>query len=249
MDSPISVGQLNRQAKFILEQHFPTLLVTGEVSNLARPKSGHVYFTLKDQDAQVRCAFFRGSAMQQRYQIREGDAVLVRGKLSLFEGRGDYQVIVSGVAPAGDGLLQMEFAALKKELEDEGLFAPERKRTLPSHITRLGIITSATGAALQDILTVLKRRNPAIEVWVYACLVQGKSAAPDIRRALAQAQRDAGVEALLLTRGGGSAEDLWCFNDEALARDIARSTLPTVSAVGHETDFTICDFVADLLAA
>lgn len=248
MDTPISVAQLNRQAKFLLEQHFPTLLVSGEISNLARPRSGHLYFTLKDQNAQVRCAFFRGQAAQQRYQLREGDAVLVRGKLSLYEGRGDYQVIVSGVKPAGDGALQQAFEALKLKLEQEGLFELERKQPLPAQISHLGVITSASGAALQDVLNVLKRRDPGMAVTVFACTVQGQQAAGEIRRALQRAQSDTTLDALLITRGGGSAEDLWCFNDEALARDIVACSLPTVSAVGHETDFTIADFVADVRA-
>lgn len=247
-NTPVSVAQLNRQAKFILEQHFPTVLVKGEISNLARPRSGHIYFSLKDSEAQVRCAFFRGQAARQRAPLQEGDSVLVRGRLSLFEGRGDYQIIVSGVMAAGEGALQLEFEALKKKLADEGLFNPERKRPLPERVTRLGVITSSTGAALQDILQVLQRRDPGMEVWVYACLVQGRAAAADIRAALARAVRDNAVDALLVARGGGTAEDLWCFNDEQLARDLAASPLPVVSAVGHETDFTIADFVADVRA-
>lgn len=248
MEQAITVSQLNRQAKFILQEHFTGAFVSGEISNLSRPRSGHVYFTLKDQHAQVRCAFFRGRAAQQRYQLREGDAVLVRGQVSLYEGRGDYQIIVSGVQPAGDGALQIAFEALKRKLEAEGLFAPERKRPLPQSVTRLGVITSASGAALQDILQVLARRDPGIEVIVYACTVQGKDVAPEIRRTLHRALQDTTLDALLIARGGGSAEDLWCFNDEQLARDIAAATLPIVSAIGHETDFTIADFVADMRA-
>lgn len=247
MEQAITVSQLNRQAKFILQEHFTGAFVSGEVSNLSRPRSGHVYFTLKDAQAQVRCAFFRGRAAQQRYQLREGDAVLVRGQVSLYEGRGDFQIIVSGVQPAGDGALQIAFEALKRKLENEGLFSPERKRPLPDTVRRLGVITSASGAALQDILQVLARRDPGVEVMVYACTVQG-NVAPEIRRALYRAQQDTTLDALLITRGGGSAEDLWCFNDEQLARDIAAATLPVVSAIGHETDFTIADFVADMRA-
>ena len=248
MEQAITVAQLNRQAKFILQEHFTDILVTGEVSNLSRPRSGHLYFTLKDEQAQVRCAFFRGRAANQRYQLREGDAVLVKGQVSLYEGRGDYQIIVSGVKPQGDGALQIAFAALKRKLEAAGLFAAERKRALPEQIQRLGVITSASGAALQDILQVLARRDPGIEVWVYACTVQGKEGAASVRKALGRAVTDGAVDALLLARGGGSAEDLWCFNDEALAMDIAQCPLPIVSAVGHETDFTIADFVADVRA-
>lgn len=248
MEQAITVSQLNRQAKFILQEHFTGALVSGEVSNLSRPRSGHVYFTLKDAQAQVRCAFFRGRAAQQRYQLREGDAVLVRGQVSLYEGRGDFQIIVSGVQPAGDGALQIAFEALKRKLENEGLFSQDRKRPVPDTVRRLGVITSASGAALQDILQVLARRDPSIEVMVYACTVQGKHVAPEIRRALHHAQQDTTLDALLIARGGGSAEDLWCFNDEQLARDIAAATLPIVSAIGHETDFTITDFVADMRA-
>lgn len=247
-EQAITVAQLNRQAKFILQEHFTNLLVTGEVSNLSRPRSGHVYFTLKDDQAQVRCAFFRGRAVNQRYQLREGDAVMVRGQVSLYEGRGDYQIIVSAVQPQGDGALQVAFAALKQKLQDAGLFDAGRKQPLPERVHRLGVVTSASGAALQDILHVLARRDPGMEVWVYACTVQGKEGAASIRNALARAEADDAVDALMLARGGGSAEDLWCFNDEALARQIAHCRIPVVSAVGHETDFTIADFVADVRA-
>ncbi|MFC3853798.1 exodeoxyribonuclease VII large subunit [Salinispirillum marinum] len=248
MEQAISVAQLNRQAKFILEQNFGQVLIHGELSNLSRPQSGHVYFTLKDNTAQVRCAFFKGQAMRQTYRPQEGEAVLVSGKVSLFEGRGDYQVLVSSIQPAGDGALQIAFEALKKRLQAEGLFAQERKRALPSSVSTVAVITSATGAALQDILQVLRRRDPFIEVLVYPCLVQGKEAALDIRRALAQAIQDAASDVIIVGRGGGSSEDLWSFNDEGLARDIAASPIPVVSAVGHEVDFTIADFVADVRA-
>ncbi|WLD57407.1 exodeoxyribonuclease VII large subunit [Salinispirillum sp. LH 10-3-1] len=248
MEQAISVAQLNRQAKFILEQHFGSVLIHGEISNLARPQSGHLYFTLKDDSAQVRCAFFKGQAMRQQYRPKDGEAVLVSGKLSLFEGRGDYQVIVSAIQPAGAGALQLEFNALKSRLEAEGLFAPERKRPIPTDAQVVGVVTSGSGAAVQDILQVLARRDPFIEVRLFPCLVQGKDAAADIRRALKAAIADGQCDVLIVGRGGGSLEDLWCFNDEALARDIAASPLPIISAVGHETDFTIADFVADLRA-
>ncbi len=248
MDNPISVSQLNRQARFILEEHFPTVWVSGEVSNLARPRSGHVYFTLKDDRAQVRCAFFRGAASRQRQPINDGDAVLVSGRLSLYEGRGDYQIIVQSVAPAGEGALQLAFAALRKKLETEGLFDPAHKLPLPERVRCLAVVSSSTGAALQDVLTVLKRRDPSIEVLVFPCQVQGTEAAQSIRRALQRALAAPEPDAVLITRGGGSAEDLWSFNDEQLARDIFAATRPVVSAVGHETDFTIADLVADARA-
>lgn len=248
MEQAISVAQLNRQAKFILEQHFGSVLIHGEISNLARPQSGHLYFTLKDDNAQVRCAFFKNQAMRQTYRPKDGEAVLVSGKLSLFEGRGDYQVIVTAVQPAGAGALQMEFNALKSRLEAEGLFDPARKRAIPTDVQTVGVVTSASGAALQDILQVLARRDPFIEVRVFPCLVQGKEAAADIRRALQAAIADGQCDVLIIGRGGGSLEDLWSFNDEALARELAVCPIPVISAVGHETDFTIVDFVADLRA-
>lgn len=246
--TPITVAQLNRQAKFLLEQHFPNIWVTGEVSNLSQPRSGHQYFSLKDADAQVRCAFFRQAVVRSKHTLLEGQSVLVFGRVSLYEGRGDYQLIVTQVLPAGEGALQIEFAARKAKLLAEGLFDESRKRPLPSKIKILGVATSNTAAALQDVLQVLRRRDPRIEVWVYDCQVQGERAAQSIRRALALAQEQQAVDALLLTRGGGSTEDLWCFNDEALVRDIAACTLPIVSAVGHETDTTLADYAADVRA-
>ena len=246
--APISVAQLNRQAKFLLEQHFPTIWVTGELSNLSQPRSGHIYFTLKDADAQVRCAFFRQAALRCNQPLAEGQSVLLQGRVSLYEGRGDYQLIVAQVLPAGEGALQIEFAARKAKLLAEGLFAESNKQPIPHHIRTLGVITSHTGAALQDVLQVLRRRDPRMTVWVYDCQVQGERAPQDIRRALRWAQEQGQVDALLLTRGGGSTEDLWCFNDEALVRDIAACTLPIISAVGHETDTTLADFAADVRA-
>lgn len=246
--TPITVAQLNRQAKFLLEQHFPTIWVTGEISNLSQPRSGHVYFTLKDADAQVRCAFFRQAVLRSPQRLTEGQSVLLQGRVSLYEGRGDYQLIVARVLPAGEGALQLEFAARKAKLLAAGLFDESRKQPIPSRVRRLGVITSHTGAALQDVLQVLRRRDPRIEVWVYACQVQGERAAQEIRSALQWAQQQNAVDALLITRGGGSTEDLWCFNDEALVRDVAACTLPIISAVGHETDTTLVDYAADVRA-
>lgn len=247
--SPITVSQLNRQAKFILEQHFSTIWVTGEISNLSQPRSGHIYFTLKDADAQVRCAFFRQAALRCKQTLAEGQSVLLQGRVSLYEGRGDYQLIVAQILPAGEGALQLEFAARKAKLLAAGLFDESRKKPMPSPIHKIGVITSNTGAALQDVLQVLRRRDPRIEVWVYACQVQGERAAQEIRRALRWAQQQNAVDALLITRGGGSSEDLWCFNDEDLVRDVAACALPIISAVGHETDITLVDFAADIRAS
>jgi exodeoxyribonuclease VII large subunit len=246
--TPITVAQLNRQAKFLLEQHFATIWVTGEISNLSQPRSGHVYFTLKDAAAQVRCALFRQAALRCKTPLAEGQSVLLQGRVSLYEGRGDYQLIVAQVMPAGEGALQIEFAARKAKLLAEGIFADTHKQPIPKLIRTLGVVTSNTGAALQDVLQVLKRRDPRMEIWVYDCQVQGDRAAADIRRALHRAQQDATVDAILLTRGGGSTEDLWCFNDEALVRDIAACKLPIISAVGHETDTTLADYAADVRA-
>jgi exodeoxyribonuclease VII large subunit len=221
--------------------------VEGEISNLARPASGHVYFTLKDGQAQVRCALFRQNALRVRQALRDGLAVRVRGKVSLFEGRGDYQLILDSVEPAGDGALRLAFEALKGKLSDEGLFAAERKRPLPSHPRRIGIVSSPTGAVIRDIISVFRRRAPQVELTLIPTAVQGREATAQIVRALQLADRQ-GYDALILARGGGSLEDLWCFNEEAVARALAGCATPTVSAVGHETDVSICDFVADVRA-
>lgn len=247
--APMTVSQLNRQVKFLLETQYPAVPVTGELSNVSRPASGHVYFTLKDQGAQIRCALFRSVLARSRYRPKEGDQVLIRGKLSLYEGRGDYQIIVSGIEPEGAGALQAAFFRLKEQLEREGLFAAEHKKTLPERIRRIGIVTSRTGAALHDILTVLDRRFPTMEVILYPVTVQGNEAPPQIVQAIATANRLRQVDALIVGRGGGSLEDLWSFNDESVARAIFASELPIVSAVGHEVDVSISDFVADVRAA
>lgn len=247
-DSTFTVSQLNARARQLLEISFANVRVEGEISNLARPSSGHWYFTLKDSQAQVRCAMFRSRTALLKFQPKEGDLVEVRAKVSLYEGRGDYQLIVDAMRPAGEGALLLAFAQLKDRLQSEGLFNSEYKKPLPPSIRRVGVVTSATGAALHDILTVLKRRDPSIEVWIYPSPVQGKEASAQLIAAIERANRDNGVDVLILGRGGGSLEDLWCFNDEALARAIFHSRLPIISAVGHEVDFTIADFVADLRA-
>lgn len=244
-----TVSQLNQRAKQLLEITFTSVKVEGEISNLSRPSSGHWYFTLKDKGAQVRCAMFRSRTSQVKFLPKEGDQIVVRGKVSLYENRGDYQLIVDAMKPAGEGALQQAFIQLKQKLGAEGLFNPEYKQPLPNHVQRIAVITSPTGAAIHDILTVLKRRFPAIEVDIYPVQVQGREAAQQIMQAIHQANSDARVDVIIVGRGGGSIEDLWCFNDENLARTIFHSRLPIVSAVGHEVDFTIADFVADARAA
>jgi exodeoxyribonuclease VII large subunit len=242
-------SQLNALARDLLEGSFAQVWVEGEISNFSRPASGHLYFTLKDDRAQVRCAMFKPKAMYLRFQPGDGALVLARGRLTLYEARGDYQLVLEHLEEAGEGALLRAFEELKAKLAAEGLFAPERKRDLPRFVRRLGLITSPRGAAVRDVLSVLSRRFPLIEVEVLPVPVQGDGAALAIRTQLEAAQRSGRYDALLVTRGGGSLEDLWCFNDEALARAIAGSTVPVISAVGHEIDFTLSDFAADLRAA
>ncbi len=242
-----TVSQLNQRAKQLLEISFAAVRVEGEISNLSRPSSGHWYFTLKDQSAQVRCAMFRSRTSQLRFQPKEGDQVELRAKVSLYENRGDYQLIVDAMKPAGEGALLLAFEQLKNRLAHEGLFAGEYKKPV-APVKRIALITSPTGAAVQDMLTVLKRRNPAIEVSIYPTQVQGREATPQIVSAIERANRDNWAEAIIVGRGGGSLEDLWCFNEEIVARAIFSSHIPIVSAVGHETDTTIADFVADARA-
>ncbi|QMV62293.1 exodeoxyribonuclease VII large subunit [Pseudomonas berkeleyensis] len=243
----LSVSQLNNRARLLLEDVFSGIWVEGEISNLARPASGHIYFTLKDSQAQVRCALFRQNAARVRQALRDGLAVKVRGKVSLFEGRGDYQLILDAVEPAGDGALRLAFEALKEKLGTEGLFATERKIALPAHPKRIGIVTSPTGAVIRDIISVFRRRAPQVELNLIPTAVQGREATAQIVRALQRADAQ-GFDALILARGGGSLEDLWCFNEEAVARAVAACVTPIVSAVGHETDVSIADFVADVRA-
>ena len=243
----LTVSQLNGRARVLLEDVFRSVWVEGEISNLARPASGHLYFTLKDSGAQVRCALFRQNAARVRQALRDGLAVKVRGRVSLFEGRGDYQLIVDAVEPAGDGALRLAFEALKEKLGAEGLFSAERKRPLPSHPQRIGIITSPTGAVIRDIISVFGRRAPQVELNLIPTAVQGREAVMQIVRALQRAD-GLGFDALILARGGGSLEDLWCFNEEPVARAVAGCKTPIVSAVGHETDVSISDFVADVRA-
>jgi exodeoxyribonuclease VII large subunit len=244
-----SVSRLNREARTVLENEFPRLWVEGEISNLARPASGHLYFTLKDSSAQISCALFRNRAQQLRFSPENGARVLVRAQLSLYEPRGSYQLIVDSMEDAGDGVLQRAFEALKQKLFMEGLFDEKGKKPLPELPHRIGVITSPSGAAVRDVLTVLKRRFAGIPVTIYPTAVQGQDAGQQIVSALQLAQQDASCDVLLLTRGGGSLEDLWPFNEEAVARAVYDCTIPTISAVGHEIDMVITDFVADHRAA
>ncbi len=243
----LTVSQLNNRARLLLEDVFAQVWVEGEISNLAKPASGHLYFTLKDSQAQVRCALFRQNASRVRQALRDGLAVRVRGKVSLFEGRGDYQLILDSIEPAGDGILRLAFEALKEKLSAEGLFSTERKRTLPAYPQRIGIISSPTGAVIRDIISVFCRRAPQVALTLIPSAVQGREAIAQIIRALELADTQ-GFDALILARGGGSLEDLWCFNEEAVARSIAACRTPIISAVGHETDVSISDFVADVRA-
>ena len=240
--------QLNQEVKLHLEAGFPRVLLEAEVSNLSRPASGHLYFSLKDEAAQVRCAMFRSSVQRSAIALENGMKVLARGRISLYEARGDYQFIVDGLRAAGEGELQRQFELLKKKLEAEGLFSPELKKALPAYPLRIGLITSRSGAAVKDMIQVLGRRWPLAELRLYAVSVQGAEAPAELRDALLRANRENWAEVLIMGRGGGSLEDLQAFNDEALARSVAASAIPIISAVGHETDFSICDFAADLRA-
>ena len=244
----LTVSELNHQARHLLESSFMQVWVEGELSGFSRPSSGHWYFSLKDQKCQIRCAMFRGANQRIRTLPREGDQIRIRGKVTLYENRGDFQIIVEHLEPAGLGALQQAFEALKARLQGEGLFDPARKKPIPATPRHIGVVTSPTGAAIHDILTVLKRRCPAIPVTLYPTAVQGQPATADIVQAIDRAQRHGLADVLIIGRGGGSLEDLWCFNEEAVARAIAACPIPTVSAVGHEVDVTIADFVADLRA-
>ena len=243
-----SVSRLNREVRVLLERGFGSLWLEAEISNFARPSSGHWYFSLKDATAQVRCCMFRQRNMLCGFVARDGQKVLVRARIGLYEPRGEYQLVIDHMEDAGLGALKRQFEQLAAKLAAEGLFAPERKRPLPTLPKRIGVITSPSGAAIHDILHVLARRFAAIPVMLYPVAVQGIAAAPEIIAALALAGRRAECDVLILARGGGSLEDLWAFNDEALARAIAASPIPVVSGIGHEIDVTIADFAADVRA-
>ncbi|MDH3000154.1 exodeoxyribonuclease VII large subunit [Chelonobacter oris] len=243
-----SVSQLNHQARLLLEGNLGQVWLSGEISNFSQPISGHWYLSLKDESAQVRCAMFRMKNMRVAFKPQNGMQVLVKASVSLYEPRGDYQLIIDSMQPAGDGLLQQQFERLKQKLAAEGLFAQQLKKAIPHFNRTIGIVTSKSGAALQDILQVLQRRDPSLEVVIYPTQVQGKEATAEIVQMIELANRRNEVEVLIVGRGGGSLEDLWCFNEEAVARAIFASEIPIISAVGHETDVTIADFVADLRA-
>jgi exodeoxyribonuclease VII large subunit len=243
-----SVSRLNKEVRLLLESGLPVLWLEGELSNFAAPASGHWYFSLKDSAAQVRCAMWRQKNSLVRFRPKDGMAVLVRARVGLYEPRGEYQLLVEHLEEAGEGALKREFENLKAKLAAEGLFAIERKRALPAVPRRIGVVSSPTGAAIHDILRVLRARFPAAAVLLYPTAVQGAAAVPEIVRAIEAASRRNECDVLIISRGGGSLEDLWCFNDERVARAIAACRVPTVSGVGHEVDVTIADFVADVRA-
>jgi exodeoxyribonuclease VII large subunit len=246
--SIFTVSRLNQTVRLLLEQEMGQVWISGEISNFTQPSSGHWYFTLKDDTAQVRCAMFRNSNRRVTFRPQHGQQVLVRANITLYEPRGDYQIIVESMQPAGEGLLQQKYEQLKAKLQAEGLFDQLHKQPLPSPAHCVGVITSKTGAALHDILHVLKRRDPSLPVIIYPTAVQGDDAPGQIVRAIERANARSECDVLIVGRGGGSLEDLWSFNDERVARAIFASRIPVVSAVGHETDVTIADFVGDLRA-
>ena len=243
-----SVGRINREVRLLLEAGLPPVWVEGEISNFSAPSSGHWYFTLKDRDAQIRCAMFRARNVGLGFRPKEGQLLQARGRVGLYEPRGDYQLIVEQLEDAGEGALKREFEKLKVRLAAEGLFDTERKRPLPRIPRRIAVVTSATGAALRDILHILARRFPPAGVLIHPVPVQGTAAAPAIVAAIDSASARGDCDVLILARGGGSLEDLWSFNDEQVARAIFRCAIPVVTGIGHETDFTIADFVADVRA-
>ncbi|MEA9578994.1 exodeoxyribonuclease VII large subunit [Xanthomonas nasturtii] len=244
----LTPSQLNTLARDLLEGSFPLVWVEAELSSVTRPSSGHLYFTLKDARAQIRCAMFKPKSTWLKFQPREGLRVLARGRLTLYEARGDYQLVLDHMEEAGEGALRRAFDELRARLAAEGLFDAERKQPLPAHVRRLAVITSPSGAAVRDVLSVLARRFPLLEVDLLPSLVQGDSAAAQVTSLLQRADASGRYDVILITRGGGSLEDLWAFNDERLARAIAAAQTPVVSAVGHETDFSLSDFVADVRA-
>ncbi|MGB8664302.1 exodeoxyribonuclease VII large subunit [Serratia inhibens] len=246
--SIFTVSRLNQTVRQLLEMEMGQIWLSAEISNFSQPASGHWYFTLKDDRAQVRCAMFRNSNRRTTFRPQNGQQVLVRASITLYEPRGDYQLIAESMQPAGDGLLQQQFDQLKQRLSAEGLFDQQFKQPLPSPAKRVGVITSASGAALHDVLQVLQRRDPSLPIVIYPTSVQGAEAPLQIVRAIETANRRDECDVLIVGRGGGSLEDLWSFNDERVARAIFASRIPIVSAVGHETDVTIADFVADLRA-
>jgi len=251
MEEILTVSQLNNNIKFLLEESFDFVLVEGEISNLRRPQSGHVYFTLKDDKSQIRAVFFRsfgGPERRNSFELEEGLKVLCRARLNVYLPRGEYQLVVDSVEPLGAGALQKAFEQLKARLSAEGLFDEKYKKPLPFLPRRIGVVTSPTGAVIRDILNITRRRFPSADILMAPVRVQGDEAAAEIIQALRRLHACGNVDVIIIARGGGSLEDLAPFNDEALAREIFGSSIPVISAVGHETDFTICDFVADMRA-
>ncbi|MCJ7695056.1 MAG: exodeoxyribonuclease VII large subunit, partial [Anaerolineaceae bacterium] len=246
----LSISQLTRYLRELLESDeiLQDIWVRGEVSNFSQPRSGHIYFTLKDNEASIKCVMWKGQAMRLRFEMRDGLALEAHGSMSVYEAGGQVQLYIDLMRPAGEGLLYQEFLRVKASLEAEGLFDPEHKRPIPKLPKRIGIVTSSTGAALQDILNTLSRRYPLAQVFLAATQVQGAEAPTGIVAALALVNKLANPDVIIIGRGGGSIEDLWAFNSEDVARAIYNSKAPVISGVGHETDFTIADFVADLRA-
>jgi len=244
----LTVTQLTYQIKNLLEGTFPDVWVEGEISNLTVPQSGHAYFTIKDERCQIKAVLFRSSQQHLKFTLQHGMQVICRGRVSVYDPRGEYQIIVEYVEPKGVGALQKAFEELKTRLEREGLFSLDRKKALPALPRRIGIVTSPTGAAIRDILRVIKRRHPGMSMLIYPVPVQGPESAPAIVEAIGFFNREKNVDVMIVGRGGGSLEDLWAFNEESVARAIYGSQIPVISAVGHETDYTIADFVADLRA-
>jgi exodeoxyribonuclease VII large subunit len=243
-----TVGRLNNEARMLLEAGLPALWVEGEISNFAAPSSGHWYFTLKDREAQIRCAMFRARNAQVGFKPRDGQQLLLRGRVSLYEPRGDYQLLVEAMEDAGEGALRREFDRLKAKLAAEGLFDVALKRPLPKMPRRIAVVTSPTGAAIRDVLHILARRFPPAQVLIFPTPVQGAGAVESIVNAIDAVCANGGCDVLIVARGGGSIEDLWCFNDERVARAIRRTAIPVVTGIGHEIDFTIADFAADVRA-
>ena len=244
---PLTVSALTAQIKDILEDQVGEVSVTGEISNLRQQSSGHYYFTLKDEGSQIPCALFKGSAGRLAVAPKDGAKVVVEGEVSVYAPRGAYQLIVRSLEPVGKGDLHQRFEELKRKLQGEGLFAESRKRPIPEYVERVGIITSPTGAAVRDAIHVLQRRCPRVQLTVFGVKVQGEGAAEEVAEAIGEmGRRD--FDVLLVVRGGGSLEDLWAFNEEVVVRAVVASPIPVISGVGHETDFTICDFVADVRA-
>ena len=252
----LTVGDLTRRIRNLLEGGFRSIHVSGEISNFRAQSSGHCYFTLKDGDAQLSCVLFRGERVSHREQLQQGVKLVLKGDISVYMPRGQYQLVVRGIELDGVGALQLAFEKLKKKLKDEGLFDAERKRSLPKYPSRIGVVTSPSGAAIRDVAHVIGRRHPGLKLVIAGCRVQGQGAAEEIAAAIGKLNEwhsgkdeSSQLDMILVTRGGGSLEDLWAFNEEVVARAIAESEIPVVSAVGHEIDFTISDFVADTRAA